>query len=285
LSKANEQITTITPRKKFFELNFIETLRYKDLIGLFVKNSFKTRYKQMLLGPLWAVIQPLLTTIVFTVVFGNIAGLPTDGAPKFMFYMCGNVLWTYFSSTLTGASNSFTSNAYLYSKVYFPRLVAPLATVLGNMINAGIQVIIFFGFLLFYIIRGDITPDYALLWLAPLLVIQTTLLASGIGLLLASVTVKYRDLTMLISFGVQLWLYATPIAYASSLVKEKLPGFFTLYMLNPMASIVEAMRKIFLGTGGISIKFLLISLAVSIAFFLLGVAAFNRAEKTFTDKI
>ena len=198
LSKDSQQITTITPRKKFFELNFIETLRYKDLIGLFVKNSFKTRYKQMLLGPLWAVIQPLLTTIVFTVVFGNIAGLPTDGAPKFMFYMCGNVLWNYFSSTLTGASGSFSSNAYLFSKVYFPRLVAPLANVLGNMINSGIQVVIFFGFLLFYIIRGDITPDYALLWLAPLLVIQATLLASGIGLLLASVTVKYRDLTMLI---------------------------------------------------------------------------------------
>ncbi|MBQ6381191.1 MAG: ABC transporter permease [Clostridia bacterium] len=239
----------------------------------------------MLLGPLWAVIQPLLTTVVFTVVFGNIAGLPTDGAPKFMFYMCGNVLWTYFSSCLTGAADSFRSNAYLFSKVYFPRLVAPLSNVIGNMINSGIQFVIFLGFLLYYIFSGGIAPEYAYLWLVPLLVIQATLLATGIGLVLASVTIKYRDLKMLITFGVQLWLYATPIAYSSALVKEKIPSLYNLYMLNPMASICEAMRKVFLGTGNFSVKYLLISLAISVLFFLLGVAAFNRAEKTFADKI
>ena len=285
MSKQSQSVTTITPRKKLFELNFGETLRYKDLIILFVKNDFKTRYKQMLLGPLWAIIQPLLTTVVFTVVFGNIAGLPTDGAPKFMFYMCGNVLWTYFASCLNGAAGSFSGNAYLFSKVYFPRLVAPLSNALGNMLNSFIQFIIFLGFLVYFVIRGGVAPQYSLLWLAPLLVVQSTLLAMGIGLVLASVTIKYRDLKMLISFGVQLWLYATPIAYSSTLVKEKLPSLFQLYMLNPMASICEAMRKIFLGVGTVSVKYLLISATFSIAFFLLGVVSFNRAEKTFTDKI
>ncbi|MBR2591105.1 MAG: ABC transporter permease [Clostridia bacterium] len=285
MSKSSEVITTVTPKRKLLDFNFAETFRYKDLIFLFVKNDFITRYKQMLLGPLWAVIQPLLTTVVFTVVFGNIAGLPTDGAPKFMFYMCGNVLWTYFSSCLIGASNCFSSNAYLFSKVYFPRLVAPISTAIGNMINSGIQFLIFAGFLVYSILTGGVHPVYSLLWLAVLLVLQVTMLGMGIGLMLSSLTIKYRDLKMLISFGVQLWLYATPIAYATSLVKEKIPSLYGVYMLNPMASVCEAMRKIFLGVGNISIKYLCISLAMSIFFFLLGIIMFNRAEKTFTDKI
>ena len=285
MSKSKDVITTITPKRKLLELNFAETARYKDLIFLFVKNDFKTRYKQMLLGPLWAVIQPLLTTIVFTVVFGNIAGLPTDGAPKFMFYMCGNVLWTYFSGCLTGASNSFSGNAYLFSKVYFPRLAAPISTAIGNLINSGIQFLILIGFLIYFIVKGEVHSAYTSLWLAPLLVLQVTMLGMGIGLVLSSVTIKYRDLRMLISFGVQLWLYATPIAYATSLVKEKIPSLYGLYMLNPMASVCEAMRKIFLGVGNISAKYLCISLVISVCFFLLGILMFNRAEKTFADKI
>ena len=285
MSKSRDVITTITPKRKVLELNLAETARYKDLIFLFVKNDFKTRYKQMLLGPLWAVIQPLLTTIVFTVVFGNIAGLPTDGAPKFMFYMCGNVLWTYFSGCLTGASNSFSGNAYLFSKVYFPRLAAPISTAIGNLINSGIQFLILIGFLIYFIVKGEVHPAYTSLWLAPLLVLQVTMLGMGIGLVLSSVTIKYRDLRMLISFGVQLWLYATPIAYATSLVKEKIPSLYGLYMLNPMASVCEAMRKIFLGVGNISAKYLCISLVMSVCFFLLGILMFNRAEKTFADKI
>lgn len=285
MSKMKDEVTVVTPKKKLFELKLAETFRYRELIALFVKNDFKTRYKQMLLGPLWAVIQPLLTTVVFTVVFGNIAGLPTDGAPKFMFYMCGNVLWNYFSSCLIGASNSFSGNAYLFSKVYFPRLVAPISTALGNMINAAIQFLIFLGFLIYFIISGGVHPSYGLLWLPILLVLQVTMLGMGIGLVLSALTVKYRDLRMLISFGVQLWLYATPIAYASSLVKEKIPKLFGLYMLNPMAGVCEAMRKVFLGVGNISVKYLCISFCISVAFFILGIAMFNRAEKTFTDKI
>ena len=285
MSKASDVITTVTPKRKLIELNLAQTLRYKDLIFLFVKNDFITRYKQMLLGPLWAVIQPLLTTVVFTVVFGNIAGLPTDGAPKFMFYMCGNVLWNYFSNCLIGASNTFSANAYLFSKVYFPRLVAPLSTAIGNMINSGIQFLIFIGFLIYYIVTGGVHPQYAYLWLAVLLVFQVTLLGMGIGLILSALTIKYRDLKMLISFGVQLWLYATPIAYATSLVQEKIPSLYGVYMLNPMASVCEAMRYIFLGTGSISVKYLLISAGMSVLLFLAGIIMFNRTEKTFTDKI
>ena len=281
----NEVVTTITPEKKIFDLNLKETFRYKDLISLLVTRTFKAKYKQMLLGPVWAIIQPLLTTVVFTVVFGKIANLPTDGAPQFMFYMCGNVLWSYFSTCLTGASNVFTDNAYVFSKVYFPRLVSPIANALGNMINFLIQAVIFFAFLAFFVIKGVVTPTYYLIPLSILLVLEVTFLSTGIGTLLASLTVKYRDLKMLISFGVQLWLYATPIAYSSVLVKEKMPQLYNLYMLNPMAPIVEAMRKIFLGVGNINVKYLLISAAVSVVFAIIGIAVFNRTEKTFADKI
>lgn len=285
MSKQSGDITVINSKKKAIELNFGDAIKYRDLTFLFVKRNFVTRYKQMLLGPLWAVIQPLLTTIVFTVVFGNIAGLPTDGAPKFVFYMCGNVLWNYFSSCLTGNAGVFLENSYLFSKVYFPRLVSPVSTVLSCFVNSAIQFLIFLGFWIYYLCKGAIAPNYANLWLVPLLIVQVSILGMGIGLILASVTVKYRDLRMLISFGVQLWLYATPIAYASTLVKDRLPKFFNLFMLNPMASVVEAMRNVFLGTGSISVKYLLISAAVSILFLFLGVIIFNRAEKTFTDKI
>lgn len=281
----SEQITVVEPKKNRIEFNFAETFRYRDLIWLFVKRNFTTKYKQMLLGPLWAVIQPLLTTVVFTVVFGNIAGLPTDGAPKFMFYMCGNVLWTYFSSCLNGSAAVFNENIFLFSKVYFPRLVAPISNALGNMINSAIQFIIFLAFLLYFVISGTVTPDYSLIWLAPLLIIEVSMLAMGIGMFLAAVTIKYRDLKMLISFGVQLWLYATPIAYSSSLVKQKIPSLFGVYMLNPMAPVCEGMRKIFLGTGNISVKYLLISVFVSVLCFLIGICVFNSAEKNFTDKI
>lgn len=285
MAEHNETVTTITPKKKVFDLNLKETFRYKDLIWLFVTRTFKARYKQMLLGPLWAIIQPLLTTVVFTVVFGKIANLPTDGAPQFMFYMCGNVLWSYFSTCLTGSANVFTDNAYVFSKVYFPRLVSPIANALGNMINFAIQSLIFFAFLAFYVIKGIVVPTYYLIPLSILLVLEVTLLSTGIGTLLASLTIKYRDLKMLISFGVQLWLYATPIAYSSVLVKQKMPELYNLYMLNPMAPIVETMRKIFLGVGAINYKYLIISAVVSVVFALIGIAVFNRTEKTFADKI
>lgn len=285
MSEQNERITIITSKKKRFHLGIKEALHYKDLIFLFVSKSFKAQYKQMLLGPVWALIQPLLTTVVFTVVFGRIAGLPTDGAPQFLFYMCGNVLWGYFSACLNGSANIFSSNAYLFSKVYFPRLVSPIANVLNNMLNAGIQVLIFFAFLVFYIAKGSVSPNYAMIPLSLLLVLEVTALGMGLGLILAAATVKYRDLKMLISFGLQLWLYASPIAYSVELVKDKAPDLINLFMLNPIAPIVQGMRKIFLGTGEISVKYLLISVAVSVVIMLLGMMVFNRTEKTFADNI
>lgn len=280
-----DDITIITSKKKFFEFNLKETFRYRDLISLFVTRTFKARYKQMLLGPIWAIIQPLLTTIVFTVVFGKLANLPTDGAPHFMFYMCGNVLWSYFASCLNGSAAVFSENAYLFGKVYFPRLVSPLANAFGNMINFAIQSAIFIGFLAYYVCKGIITPNYHMIPLSFLIIIEVTLLAMGIGTLLASITIKYRDLKMLISFGVQLWLYATPVAYSSSLVVSKMPQLYNIYMLNPMASIVESMRYIYLGTGSVNYKYLIISVVFSLFFAIVGIAAFNRAEKTFADKI
>ncbi len=281
----SENITVISSKKRWFALNLKETFAYRDLIWLFVKRTFSAKYKQTLLGPLWVIINPLLTTIVFTVVFGNIAGLPTDGAPKFLFYMCGNVVWNYFSSCLSSASGTFVNNAYIFSKVYFPRLVTPVSDTLINLITALIQFAIFIGFQLYYIAVGAVSPNYHLIPLALLLVLQMSLLSVGLGAIISAVTTKYRDLLMLVSFGLQLWLYATPIAYSSELVLTHMPKLYKLFMFNPMTSVIEAFRYIFLGTGQIPVFYLSLSAVFSVLVFIIGIMVFNRVEKTFADTI
>lgn len=275
--------TIIKPKSGWFDINLKEVWKYRDLIMLFVKRNFISQYKQTILGPLWALIQPLLTTVVFTVVFGVIAGLPTDGVPNFVFYMCGNIAWGYFAGCLTNTSQTFVGNARIMGKVYFPRLVIPISTILTHLISYAIQIVFFLCIWAVYLLKPDsvIKPNLWIL-LVPLLIAQMALLALGTGIIISALTTKYRDLAMLVGFGVQLWMYATPVAYSSKMVPER---FMSLYMLNPMSSIIEAIRYAFLGTGGISGGYLLISLAVTLLILFIGVVLFSRVEKTFMDTV
>lgn len=281
--------TIISSEHKLFDLHLRETLQYRDLILLFVKRDFTAMYKQTVLGPLWAVIQPLLTTVVFTIIFGNLAHLTTadvDGSfvlPGFLFYMSGNICWGYFSATLSATSNTFLANRGIMGKVYFPRLVTPIATALSKLISFGIQFAMFLCFWLFFLLRGGtsirVTP---MLLLVPLCLLQLIVLSMGCGVIISSVTTKYRDLIMLVGFGLQLWQYGSPIAYGLKLVPEKWMG---LYLLNPVTPIVTTFRYAMFGFGFFDLKYYLIGWAVSIALFLIGVILFSRIERTFMDTI
>lgn len=275
-------MTEIKPKRGLFEFNLKEIWKYRDLILLFVKRNFTTQYKQTILGPAWAIIQPLLTTIVFTVVFGGIAGLPTDGIPTFIFYMCGNICWQYFSTNLTVTSTTFVSNSAIFGKVYFPRLVIPISTVITHLISFAIQMALFLVFWVIYLIKGSaISPNLYLL-LLPALLLEMAMLSLGFGIMISALTTKYRDLAMLVSFGVQLWMYATPVAYASSLIPEK---WMWLYMLNPMTPIIETFRYGFLGAGSFNLVYYLISWGITFVVLFIGVLLFNKVEKTFMDTV
>ena len=274
---------------KVFDLHLKETFSYRDLIFLFVKRDFTALYKQTILGPLWAIIQPLLTTVVFTIVFGNLAGLTTADIPGnfvlpgFLFYMAGNICWSYFSTTLQATSTTFLSNSATMGKVYYPRLVAPISTAFSNLIAFGIQFAMLIVFWAFYLIRGgtSITVTANLL-LVPLTVLQMMILAVGCGIIISSVTTKYRDLAMLVSFGLSLWQYGSPIAYGLGLIPEKWLG---LYMLNPVTPIVTTFRYALFGFGFFDMKYYLISWSVSIVVFVIGLIMFSSIERTFMDTI
>lgn len=281
--------TEITSDHKLFDLHIKETFQYRDLITLFVKRDFTALYKQTILGPLWAIIQPLLTTVVFTIVFGNLAGLTTadvDGnfiIPSFLFYMTGNICWSYFSTTLQATSNTFLINRATMGKVYYPRLVSPIATALTNLISFGIQMGMFFIIWLYYLVKGgtsiQITP---MLLFVPLLILQLIILSTGCGIIISSVTTKYRDLAMLVGFGLQLWQYASPIAYGLRLIPEK---YIFLYMLNPVTPIITTFRYSVFGFGFFNFSYYLISWGISLLIFLIGLILFSRIERTFMDTI
>lgn len=279
----------INSKHKLFDLHIKETFQYRDLIMLFVKRDFTALYKQTILGPLWAIIQPLLTTVVFTIVFGNLAGLTTadtEGSfiiPGFLFYMTGNICWSYFSTTLTATSNTFLSNQATMGKVYYPRLVSPIATSISNLISFGIQFVMFLMFWCFYLVKGGtnirITPMLALV---PLTVIQLLILSVGVGIIISSVTTKYRDLTMLVGFGLQLWQYGSPIAYGLGLIPEKI---MFLYMLNPVTPIITTFRYAMFGFGYFNLGYYIMSWIISLVLFFIGLVLFSRIERTFMDTI
>lgn len=279
----------INSKHKLFDLHIKETFQYRDLIMLFVKRDFTALYKQTILGPLWAIIQPLLTTVVFTIVFGNLAGLTTADIegdfiiPGFLFYMSGNICWSYFSTTLTATSNTFLSNQATMGKVYYPRLVSPIATSISNLISFGIQFVMFLVFWCFYLIKGGtsirITP---MLLLVPLTVIQMLILSVGVGIIISSVTTKYRDLAMLVGFGLQLWQYGSPIAYGLGLIPEKVKF---LYMLNPVTPIVTTFRYAMFGFGYFNFVYYITSWIISLSLFFVGLILFSRIERTFMDTI
>lgn len=278
----NNWTTVIKPKTGWFDINLKELVQYKDLISMFVKRDFKTVYKQTILGPLWLIISPLLTTLMFTVVFGNIANISTDGMPQIVFYMLGTTVWTYFSSCLTKTSSTFTGNAAIFGKVYFPRLVTPISTVISGLINFGVQFFMFLGFMAYFMIKGSpIEPNLWIL-ITPLLLVQLAALALGFGIIISSLTTKYRDLAVLVTFGIQLWMYATPVVYPASQIGGKLK---TLMMLNPVSPIVESFRYAFLGSGSIPWNYLGISLITTVVVLLVGVVLFSRVEKTFMDTV
>lgn len=273
--------TVIVPKTKALDFHLKEVWKYRDLVILFIKRNFVSQYKQTILGPLWAIIQPLLTTVVFTVVFGRLAGLAAEGVPSFLFFMSGNIAWAYFSGCLTQTANTFTGNAGILGKVYFPRIVMPISTVLTNIISFAIQFVMFLVFLAVYWAKGAVHPTlYALM--LPLLLLQMAMLSLGVGIIISSLTTKYRDLKMLVGFGVQLWMYGTPVAYDIGIVPEKFMG---VYMLNPMTPIINTFRTAFLGLGSFDLPHYLISWGVTIAILFLGLVLFNRVEKTFMDTV
>lgn len=277
----------IRPNRGWFNLNLKELLQYRDLIVLLVKRNFKVFYKQTILGPAWVILQPLLTTVVFTVVFGSIAGLPTDGMPSFMFYMAGNIAWQYFSSCLTQTSNTFIQNRQIFGKVYFPRLVMPISTVFTQLINFLVQFAMFLIFLAYFALRPDaaVQPNWRLIMLTPALLLQMAMLGLGFGIIVSALTTKYRDLAMLVSFGVQLWMYATPVAYSSSLIYESYPALTQIYMLNPMTPIIEMFRSAYLGVEFTCAGYWGISWITTVAVLALGIMLFTRIERTFVDTV
>ena len=277
-----DDITYINAKSKLFSVNFRELLKYRDLIWLMVKRDLVNSYKQTVLGPIWIIINPLLSTSVFTIIFDVIAGISTDGVPPFLFYMAGNVLWGFFSECLNRASSTFLSNARIFGKVYFPRLVMPIAGIVFNFINFVVQLSVFVILVVIFTLIGRKVHTNCLLVLTPVLVLQTALLGTGIGLIVSSITTKYRDLKILVTFGVSLLMYITPVVYPVSKVPE---SFRWLMLCNPVAPIVETFRCAFLGSGEFHWVFWLLSLAVTAVIVFFGVIVFNKVEKTFIDTV
>lgn len=282
-----QAVTIIKPKSGWFDLPIRELLHYKDLILLFVKRDFVSMYKQTILGPAWAVIQPFLTTVVFSLVFGSIAGLAADGVPSFIFYLSGNVLWTYFSNCLTKTSDTFIANSGILGKVYFPRLVMPVSTVISKLIDFAIQFAFMLVFLVYYTLTGSGMHPNAYVLMTPLLILQLAMLSLGCGVIISAATTKYRDLRMLVSFGVQLWMYASPVAYDMFSMSVFAPGskYYALYMCNPVTPIINIFRYGYLGIGQIDWMYYGISWITTVVLLLAGVVLFSRVEKTFMDTV
>lgn len=280
-------LTIIEPKRKGIHFNVRELWAYRDLIGLFVRRTFVAQYKQTILGPAWAIIQPFLTTVVYTIFFGNIAGLGAAGVPNFVFYLSGTILWTLFTSCLTSAANAFIGNARILGKVYFPRLVMPVSSSISQIIAFGIQFLFLIGFILYYVMTGNLLNPNGLMLMTPLLIIQVCSLGLGFGMIISSLTTKYRDLTMLVSFGVELWKFASPVAYDMFGRGMISPGgkYYIVYMLNPVTPAINLFRYAFLGCGKVDWIFYGISWFTTIVFLFLGFASFNRVERTFMDTV
>ena len=272
----------ITPRKKWYDLQLRQVWQYRDLISLFVQRDLVSRYKQTILGPIWFLIQPLFTSIIYTVVFGQIANLPTDGLPQMLFYMSGNVMWNYFQGCLNGTSNTFISNAGIFGKVYFPRLVTPISIVISNLVSFAIQFVFFLVFWLFFFMRGSAISFTAWAFTLPLLVLLMAGLGLGFGIIISSMTTKYRDLSYLVGFGVGLWMYITPVIYPVSAIPERWRWLATF---NPISPVIETFRAGFLGAGEASWLRLGYSFVFMLVVLFIGIVIFNRVEKTFIDTV
>lgn len=287
-SSQQQWTTIIKPRTGWFDIDLKELWQYRDLVVMFVKRSFATLYKQTILGPAWILINPLLTTVIFTVVFGGIAGLAESGVPSFLFYMAGNAIWSFFASCITGTANTFVTNAGLFGKVYFPRLTMPISQVVISFINLIIQMVMFFVFWVwFYFFGQEYGTVQMNLWVLalPAVLLLVMVMGLGVGIIVSSLTTKYRDLAIVVSFGVQLWMYATPVVYSMSEIAGNSPRLLMLMRLNPMTEPVQVFRYALLGCGEISPAWLLYSAVVALVTLAAGVVLFSRVEKTFMDTV
>ena len=275
--------THITSERKWFELNLKEVWQYKDLIVLFTKRNFTLKYKQTILGPLWIFINPFLTSVMHTLVFGNIAKIGTDGIPHLLFYLTSNAIWAFFAECVNRNSHTFTSNANVFGKVYFPRLTVPVSNVLSGMIQFFIQMIMVGFFLVYYVYIGKVSPNWTSWLYIPVILIHLGILGMGVGIVISSLTTKYRDLGLLVSFGVQLWMYGTPIVYPLSQLGE---GWLKqAILINPVTMPVEMLRYAVLGQGTVIPQYLILSWIITFVSILFGIMLFNRTEKTFMDTV
>lgn len=273
----------IKPKSNLLDINLKEVWQYRDLLWMFIKRDFAAQYKQTLLGPLWHFIQPLFTTLVFVVVFSKIAAISTDGLPPLLFYLSGITIWNYFSSCLISTSNTFVANAYIFGKVYFPRLVMPISVVLSNMVKFGIQMLLLLLVMLWYAVKGSTIHIWATVLFIPILLIMMAGMGLGLGIIISSLTTKYRDFTVLVTFGVQLLMYATPVVYPMSVVENVQLKFWL--SINPLTPMVEAFRYALLGVGTFDTVQLLYSALFIIIVLLLGLLLFGKVEKTFMDTV
>ena len=282
----NESWTTIIrPRTGWFDIDLHELWQYRDLIWMFVKRNFTVLYKQTILGPAWVLLNPLITTIIFNVIFTGIANIPTDGVPSFLFYMAGNTVWTLFANCINNTANTFVANAGVMGKVYFPRLTVPISQVLTALLNFAIQLVMFLCFWVFFAVTdpGSVHFTIWLLYL-PVLLLEVLMLGLGVGIIVSSLTTKYRDLAIAVGFGVQLWMYASPVVYPLSMLDNS-PRLRVLVQLNPMTSPIEIFRMATLGTGTVTTFGIVYSLIFTAAALVLGVVLFSRIEKTFMDTV
>ena len=280
---SNQYHTHITSKHRVFDLNLREVWKYRDLIWLFTQRNFVVKYKQTVLGPAWIFLSPLISSIIYAFVFGGIAGIGTDGIPSILFYLAGNAIWTYFSTCVTQNASTFTANAGVFGKVYFPRLTMPASNVISSMLQFGVQMILVLGFLIFYVITGAVHPNWLAWLLIPVVLLHLGLLGLGCGIIISSLTTKYRDLSILVTFGVSLWMYVTPVVYPISQLGDGLMK--TILMINPVTAPVELFRYAVLGQGAVMPGYLALSWGMTIVLLILGIMIFNKVEKTFMDTV
>jgi len=284
-STEGQWLYEIKPKGKFIELNFREIWKYRDLLILFVRRDIIAQYKQTVLGPFWYLVQPLLTSVTFTLIFNNVAGIETPGVPPFLFNLAGITIWTYFKQCLTSTSTTFTVNAGLFGKVYFPRFISPASKVISSLFKFGIQLFIFTIFFLYYKYLGFDIQFGTTWYLLPLSILNFGLLGLGLGMILSAFTTKYRDFKILISFGIGLLMYISAVMYPLAIVKDKLPDYYWLVEYNPLAQLVEGYRFMLLNTGAANTTELFMNTGLTIFLLIVGLAIFNRTEKTFIDTV
>lgn len=281
----NEWLFTISSKRKLIDLNLKEVWRYRDLLMLFVKRDVVTVYKQTILGPLWYLIEPLFTSIIFTLIFNNVANISTGTVPAFLFNLAGITIWNYFKVCFMSTSNTFSANAGIFGKVYFPRIIVPISVVISNLLKFGIQLFVFGCFYIYYYSQGAQISLNRYTFLFPLIIIIMGMLGLGLGMIISSLITKYRDLRVLISFGLQLLMYVSAVMYPVSFFKEKLPNYAWVVAYNPLTFVVESVRYMLLSTGTFNINMFIYTLSVTLVIFFTGIIIFNKTEKNFIDTV